>query len=176
MESQSIQERGGKEFQPPGAVDYAGFASSVFLAGSIEMGKATEWQRDVMEQLKDLPVAVLNPRRDDWDSSWKQRASDPNFLAQVTWELEGLEKVDTVLMYLEPGTVSIISMLELGILVGRLSTSLVLCCPEDFHRIGNVEVTAKRYGVPVFDTLSAGVKEVRRRIQEKAEASGHVTE
>ena len=40
---------------------------SIFLAGSIEMGKAEDWQTKVTEKFKPYDVLILNPRRDDWD-------------------------------------------------------------------------------------------------------------
>jgi hypothetical protein len=43
---------------------------SVFLAGSIEMGKAEDWQKKLEGICDDFGYDVLNPRRDDWDSSW----------------------------------------------------------------------------------------------------------
>ena len=39
----------------------------VFLAGSIEMGRAGDWQQDVQDALADLDVVLLNPRRADWN-------------------------------------------------------------------------------------------------------------
>lgn len=41
----------------------------VFLAGSIEMGQAEQWQERVVHALSDAgDLVILNPRRDDWDS------------------------------------------------------------------------------------------------------------
>ena len=45
---------------------------TVFLAGSIEMGKAVDWQTQIENELKDkldgdTVVTLYNPRRDDWD-------------------------------------------------------------------------------------------------------------
>ena len=40
----------------------------VFLAGSIEMGKAENWQTRLVDSLKEREGLILNPRRDDWDS------------------------------------------------------------------------------------------------------------
>jgi len=37
----------------------------VFLAGSIEMGKAENWQEKIERELKDTDLVILNPRRDD---------------------------------------------------------------------------------------------------------------
>lgn len=51
----------------------------IFLAGSIEMGSAELWQDVVKDALADTDCVLLNPRRDDWDSSWKQEKDDPQF-------------------------------------------------------------------------------------------------
>jgi len=39
----------------------------IFLAGSIEMGKAEDWQKKVESLLKNENIVIFNPRRDDWD-------------------------------------------------------------------------------------------------------------
>lgn len=49
----------------------------VFLAGSIEMGEAEDWQAQVVKELSDY--TILNPRRGDWDSSWEQSINNPHF-------------------------------------------------------------------------------------------------
>ena len=55
----------------------------VFLAGSIEMGKADNWQQIVTQSLKDETVTLLNPRRLNWDDSWMQSRDDKHFRQQV---------------------------------------------------------------------------------------------
>src|SRR4051812_5564190 len=107
---------------------------SVFLAGSIEMGKAVDWQDQVWKSLKDIPsLGVLNPRRDDWNASWKQEIENKKFKEQVEWELFGLENVDMVAMYFCPKTQSPITLLELGLLSRKFTNftpKVVVCCPE----------------------------------------------
>jgi len=57
----------------------------VFLAGSIEMGVAEHWQDEVAQELlklelpHDKRLVIANPRRKDWDSSWKQDINDAKF-------------------------------------------------------------------------------------------------
>ena len=75
---------------------------SVFLAGSIEMGVAEDWQAKVSAALAPLDVLVLNPRRSNWDSSWAQTIDNPPFREQVEWELDALDAADVVLMYDQP--------------------------------------------------------------------------
>lgn len=130
----------------------------IFLAGSIEMGLADNWQSKVVESLsrprpsKNSEVFVfLNPRRDDWDSSWEQTITNPNFKQQVEWELQGLEDADTILFYFDPLTKSPISLLELGLYAQ--SKKVIVCCPYGFWRRGNVEVVCHRYDIPLVDSL-----------------------
>jgi hypothetical protein len=51
-----------KHFGPLDDVD-VGDCVRVFLGGSIEMGKAPNWQAAFADKLASLPVAAFNPRR-----------------------------------------------------------------------------------------------------------------
>jgi len=133
----------------------------VFLAGSIEMGLAENWQQQVINTLKDELCVIYNPRRDDWDDSWEQSADNPKFYEQVSWELMHLQKADIIIMYFDPNTKSHITLLEFG-LYAR-SNKLLVCCPDNFWRKGNVDVVCQTYGVPTFnnlDTLLVKVKQL----------------
>jgi hypothetical protein len=129
------------------------------------MGLAEQWQERVVQAMADLNgLVILNPRRDDWDSTWEQRADNPQFSEQVEWELDMLDAADVVVMYLAAGTRSPISLLELG-LCARTG-KLKVCCPEGFWRRGNVEVVCRRYQIPMFATLDdliADLKATRAR-------------
>lgn len=148
--------------KPPVPIALADGERSVFLAGSIEMGQAEDWQTAVERALADLPVVVLNPRRDAWDASWEQSISNPLFRGQVEWELEGLERASVVAMYFAPATQAPITLLELGLLAR--SGRLVVCCPPGFWRRGNVEVVCARYGVPLVGALPELVQAIRTQI------------
>ena len=121
----------------------------VFLAGSIEMGKAIDWQARLTAELAHLPITILNPRRDGWDPTWTQRKSNPQFYEQVKWELDQLDAADVIALYLQPGTISPITLLELGL--HATSGKLVVCCGDEFHRKGNVEMMCERYNIPLID-------------------------
>jgi hypothetical protein len=124
---------------------------SIFLAGSIEMGLAEDWQQQLGDWLIDRNYNVFNPRRADWDSSWIQTYEDPNFSQQVKWEMNALEKSDYIIMYLDPQTKSPISLLELGL--HAASKKLFVVCPDGFWRKGNVEVVCSLYDIPLFNNL-----------------------
>ncbi|MEO0472076.1 MAG: nucleoside 2-deoxyribosyltransferase domain-containing protein [Bacteroidota bacterium] len=145
---------------PPQIIPVEGY--KVFLAGSIEMDKAAPWQDHLIKALSDLNVCWLNPRRQDWDSSWKAEKSNPIFAEQVNWELNGLEQADLILMYFDPRTKSPISLLELGLFAR--SGNMLVCCPAGFWRKGNVDIVCERYGVGQFDEWDAWLEAVRARI------------
>lgn len=114
----------------------------IFLAGSIEMGKAQNWQQETAEVL--LPyMSVLNPRREDWDSSWVQDYDNSQFRKQVEWELAGIEKADAILFHFEADTQSPITLLELGLVVGKNKENVYVSCPQKYWRRGNVETTMR---------------------------------
>lgn len=121
----------------------------LFLAGSIEMGTAEDWQSRLISVLSPCKGTVLNPRRPDWDSSWKQEINDPRFYQQVEWELAAQEEADLIACYFSPGTQSPITLLELGL----FHPKMVVCCPPGFWRKGNVDIVCRHYGVPMVDSL-----------------------
>ena len=148
--------------KPPAPLPLAPGPPSIFLAGSIEMGQAEEWQGVFERGLADLDVVILNPRRDEWDASWIQSIDNPQFREQVEWELAGQELATVIAMYFAPATKAPITLLELGLFAR--SGKVVACCPEGFWRRGNVEVVCRRYGVPLVSDLAELVQAVRQRL------------
>ena len=132
---------------------------TIFLGGSIEMDKAERWQDELCERLKPYDILVLNPRRDSWDISIEQTINNPYFNEQVKWELDGIEKSDLVIMYLQPNTLSPITLLEIGLTAKSDSQieypqQMVVCCPDGFWRKGNVEIVCKRSNILLLQTKS----------------------
>jgi hypothetical protein len=135
----------------------------LFLAGSIEMGTAEDWQTKVELELKDFDITIFNPRRDDWDSSWSQESDQ--FNKQVNWEMNALEKSDVILMNFCKDTKSPISLLELGLYANK--KNMIVVCPKEFWRSGNVEVVCARFNIPLFRTLDEGIFAVKSKLREK---------
>lgn len=150
--------------KPPAKIDLNINPKSVFLAGSIEMGKAIDWQKQLEKEFERIPVTIFNPRRDDWDSSWKQEIGNKQFYEQVNWELTALEKADIVVMYFAPGTQSPISLLELGLFARDYNSKLVVCCPDGFWRQGNVEIVCQRYGVPFHRNIDTWILNIKTKL------------
>ena len=138
----------------------------IFLSGSIEMGKAIDWQKQVSDSLKDEKCVILNPRRDDWDSSWKQNLDCKEFVEQVNWELNGLEKADIIVVHLEPNTTSPITLLEIGLYAQYDRRKLIIHCPEGYFRKGNIDVLCQRYEIQQADTLEELIEVIKYKVQQ----------
>lgn len=141
---------------------------TVFLAGSIEMGSAEDWQTEVVKEFANSDVTFFNPRRDEWDSSWEQKQSNEQFNFQVNWELNRLNHCDIMFMYFSPETKSPISLLELGLIGGYNPEKIIVCCPEGFWRKGNVDITCTRLCIPVYNNLTDAIGALATKLSQKA--------
>ena len=152
-----------REIKPPETIERIGDRTSIFLAGSIEMGKAEDWQERIVREFEEKDnVIFFNPRRDDWDSSWEQKESNPQFNEQVNWELGHLGRADIIFMYLSPETKSPISLLELGLYAE--SGKMIVCCPDEFWRKGNVDIVCSHYDIPLYETLDKAIGRLRTEL------------
>ena len=153
----------------PQRVEIAPTTPVVFLAGSIEMGKANLWQKEVAKLIhaQNPQIVVANPRRENWDISLKQSVDEPVFNDQVNWELDHLNRADMVVFYFQPGTQSPITLLELGRHLTRpdAARSTIVCCPHGFWRRGNIEVVMDRAGLGLpldsFEKLTEQIMEFK---------------
>ncbi|KAF5334285.1 hypothetical protein D9758_015551 [Tetrapyrgos nigripes] len=158
-------------YKPPQAPTYNG--KSVFLAGSIEMGKAEDWQTKLTNALstrlsssassQPQHLTILNPRRQSWDSSWVQDISNPEFRTQVEWELDAQDNADVIAMFFHPETIAPISLLELGLYAA--SGKMVVCCPEGYHRRGNVQIVCAKYGIKMVGSMEELIEEVMKKLK-----------
>lgn len=139
----------------------------VFLGGSIDMGGAPDWQAALTTALSDMDVTVLNPRRPDWNPAWRPEADEPEFRRQVEWELAALESADVIVMYFAPGTQSPISLLEMGL--HARGGKLIVLAPDGFWRKGNVDITARAYGVRQVQTMDELTTAVRQALADAAD-------
>jgi hypothetical protein len=136
---------------------------ALFLAGSIDMGAAIDWQAMLTERLADLPVMIFNPRRDGWDSSWEQDISNDPFREQVEWELDHLARSSVIAFYFDASGKAPITLMELGL--HAASGRCIVYCPKNFWRSGNVQIVCQRYGIPLFQDDEDGfVAAIRERL------------
>ena len=124
--------------------------TTVFLAGTIDMGNSVDWQARADSLFAALPSGrfmLFNPRQEHWDAA---KPGEMDY--QVNWELEHLEQADWIIMNFLPGSQS----LGLHARGGRL----LVICPPEFYRYDNVRITCAKYGVPMFATLEDAVRHV----------------
>lgn len=128
----------------------------VFLAGTIDMGASEDWQKTAVElfRAKHGNYLLFNPRQDEWHP---EREGEMDY--QVNWELEHLESADYILMNFLPGSLSPITLLELG-LHARDGRLLVVCTPG-YSRYDNVRITCARYSIPVFSSLEGAINAIK---------------
>ena len=150
MKKEEINKKMNKIYKAPEEIPLQNNVKTIFLAGSIEMDKAVNWQKHCEELLEDDYV-IFNPRRNEWDSSWSQTIENNNFTEQVNWELNALEKADIIIMYFANNTMSPISLLEFGLYAQ--SNKMKVVVEENFWRKGNIDIVCKRYKVEQFKTL-----------------------
>ena len=139
------------EIKPPSPIDNKKNKPIVFFAGSINGGNCFDWQNKLSKTLSDYDIIILNPRRSEWHEEWIQSINNPNFKQQVTWEMDGLEIADIIVMYFDASTKSPISLFELGL--HAKDNKLLVCCPDGFWRKGNVEVACDRFKIPLFNSF-----------------------
>lgn len=129
----------------------------VFLGGSIEQGKAENWQLKVIDAFKtNDKILLLNPRRPSWSDL-------SNLKEQITWELKGQEDSDVCIYYFDPATTSPITLLELG----KFSGKALVCCPEGYFRKTNVDVFCERYKIPQVDSLEELIGVLKFKVQNR---------
>ncbi|KAF4624304.1 hypothetical protein G7Y89_g13869 [Cudoniella acicularis] len=133
---------------------------SLFLSGSI-----SPWRDHIISELSYLPITILNPLRPDWDSSWKEELSSPEFVEQVTWEITALESADVVAIYFSKETKAPITLLELGFVVGR-AKKIVVCCEVGYEKRGNVELLCQALGYKVVEALEDLVEGLKVKLGE----------
>lgn len=111
----------------------------LFLAGSIEQGKAENWQKRAINSLsKEEELIIFNPRRPNWTN-----LDQKNLKEQINWELNYLEESDIVFFYFDPSTISPVSLLELGLFKDKA----IVCCPKEYFRYDNVKAVCNRYNI-----------------------------
>lgn len=124
---------------------------SIFLAGTIDRGNSYNWQEKVIRFLADKPYNIYNPRRDDWDDSWESNIDNNQFNEQVNWELNALEHSDLIIMNFLPYSQSPVTLIEFG-LFAKIE-KLIVCCPNEFWRSGNIHIVCEKYKIPLYKKL-----------------------
>jgi hypothetical protein len=138
----------------------------VFLAGSIDMGSAVDWQSELIERASsfdDKYVTFYNPRRSKVFSG-EQSLYNDDFAGQVNWEIDHIDRANIVVFYITAESKAPITMFELGYFMGKTMDDanresvdqkprVVVGVEQGFWRRGNIEVMCDRFGVQLYDNL-----------------------
>jgi hypothetical protein len=155
------------EIKAPNPYDINEQVINIFLGGSIEMGVAENWQEKIVSYFNDYEnVRFLNPRRDNWDSSWKQTPiKGTQFYEQVKWELDAQCESDIIIYNFCSNTISPITLLELGG-YGRVNNKKVfVCCPPDYFRYGNVVMFCKYFGIYITEDFQELIDTIKKEVE-----------
>ena len=121
-------------------------APRIFLAGTTTATKDGDWRERIISRLSEYTVVLLNPKRDDWDCTWREHASDPRWREQIEWELDMQEAASIIAFVFLPETPAPISMLELGMHVASGKRDTMVFSHPDFVKSAYVEAVCKRHG------------------------------
>ncbi|KAH3938421.1 hypothetical protein HBH98_252620 [Parastagonospora nodorum] len=160
---------------PPTKVEYGkdNDLFSAFTVGSIEMGSAIQWQRELVKHLKDLPIIVTDPRRGHWNLNINAKKDDREFFDQVKWELDSLTRADVIVVFFDCNTSSPVTLLELGLWVQ--SGKVIVCCDQRYWRQPNISIVCERYEVPLVSSFHHLVPALREFMRLKGLEKDKVT-
>jgi hypothetical protein len=153
--------------EAPNGYEVSSDVVSVFLGGTIDGGRAPDWQRRLVEAVDGVellledhapPIRVLwlNPRRSVWDDSIAARE-------QVIWEYRAQVSVDVRVYWFEPGHLSPVTLSE----VAAFGQGAIVGCDPSYAYYANVEMYMAHNGTLVHtwdefvDALKAEVGRIR---------------
>lgn len=148
--------------EAPKLIDYPKDAISVFLAGTIT--GSWDWQRSLVEKLRDLDIVIFNPRREKFDVDDRHAAK-----SQIIWEFNMLRKATFISFWFSDETLSPIALYELGA-HSMTDKPLVIGVDPAYERKVDVQIQMDlvRPGMPVFlnlDDVAKGIIHLFNRMK-----------
>lgn len=141
----------------------------IFLAGSIDMGKAENWQPKLEEEFSNFNITILNPRRLDFDVSQEYSENNPYLQEQVNWELTNLGLADIVVFYFDPTGKAPISLFEMGVVANKVKDGekkAIVLCPDGYWKKANVILNAKFFNFEIAETFDDLISKTKKAIEE----------
>lgn len=134
---------------------YEGEEKSLFLAGSIT--NAPDWQRIIVNLLKDEEIVILNPRRKHFSINDQKAAP-----TQIAWEYEHLRKATAISFWFSKETLNPIVLYELGAWSMSKKPVFVGIEPE-YQRRRDVEIQTElvRPDVKIVNDLHALSEQIK---------------
>ena len=129
---------------------------SVFLGGGIT--NCPNWQKYVVEQLADVPITLLNPRRANFPIN-DPSASD----FQIRWERDHLEKADIIIFWFPSETLCPITLYELGFWTNSKKCLIVGTHPNYQRRTDVViQTQLSRPTLEIFSSLDEIIRSLKK--------------
>ena len=134
-----------------------GSQPSIFLAGGIS--GCSNWQNELVEMLKDTPLTIYNPRRENFPMGDLEEGKK-----QIEWEYQHLRKSWFVSFWFPCETLNPITLFELGTVCSGDKIVFVGCHP-DYKRRFDVEQQLKlrRPEVEVVYSIDSLAKQILRK-------------
>jgi len=121
----------------------------MFLAGGIT--NCPDWQKEVLDQLKDIPnLTIYNPRRANFP------IGDPNAAEQqITWEFNHLRDADIIIYWFSRGSLNPIVLFELGKWGLSSQRPILIGLDPEYERQQDVRIQTQlaRPEITIFDSL-----------------------
>jgi hypothetical protein len=114
---------------------YDGKGKSLFLGGGIS--NCGDWQKEMVELLKDTNLVLINPRRESFDTSKKNIEEE-----QISWEFSHLDKSDAVLFWFPQETLCPITLYELG-KMSKTNKNIFIGIDKKYARKNDVVIQTK---------------------------------
>ena len=140
---------------------------NVFLAGGIT--DCPDWQKTVVNQLKDLDITVFNPRRanfpiDDPSASFKQ----------IKWEYNMLRRANIIFFWFCPETMCPIVLYELGA-HSMTDKTIVVGVDKNYERKQDVEIQTHlvRPDIKIFYSLNDTVNRLKQHLTDQPDFTNY---
>lgn len=144
--------------EAPNYINIPSLTPALFLAGGIS--HCEDWQARAVESLKDLDIAVYNPRRKNFDE-FKKEAGFAESQKQIQWEFDHLNKSTQILFWFSNETIQPIVLFELGAYI-RGNKELFIGIHPDYPRRFDLITQLPLYGFKehIVDNLPGLVRSV----------------
>ncbi|MFZ2072641.1 MAG: nucleoside 2-deoxyribosyltransferase domain-containing protein [Minisyncoccia bacterium] len=115
--------------------EYEGDEISIFFAGGIT--NCSDWQKELADKLKDLPITILNPRRKNFSTLSLEGEEE-----QIKWEFNHMRRASAISFWFSKETLNPITLLELGSQLS-LNKKLFIGIDPDYQKKDNVIIQTK---------------------------------
>jgi len=149
------------------------YSTSIFLAGTIAR-TGPDWRMTLTATLGGNEVTILNPHREDWDSSWREEVSFSPWKEQVQWEKDMRECADIAVFFFHPDSKAPITLGEFGAssVHVRQGQTVIVGCPDGFWQKGWVQLMCKLEHIKFVESEQALIEAVQMEMWKRSSEEG----